>query len=386
MSRSMWKTMLILVVAAVGLSACGSSGSSSSSSSSSAAASTGSASKTDLTSFEKVVKQYEAPITAWPAEAPTEKLKKVEPNKLIVSISLSPEEAGGLAIAEGVVEAAKVMGWRSKIIYGYGQASKTNAAFEQAIALGANVVTTQGIAPEEYKGAIKKLHESGAILVTCCADTPPSKELAQVEMNVHSALTGKIAAAKAVVDAHGEGQFALFNYPAYAVLNHRMGEAQKTFEECSGCKVIPTVNTNPAEAEKTLPSATSTLLQQNPHLTGLINGIDNMVTNFQLPILKQQSSSAAVYTFLGGGPTMKAVEKGEVKAIVVEPLVWEGWAVVDAAARLFDGQTANGQGLPLHLIDQNNIKEARTTAAHNGFWNGDGFDYQSKYKELWGLK
>jgi ribose transport system substrate-binding protein len=383
MSRTRWVALLIAALAAGAvLSACGSSDSDSTS----ANDKEGSGSTADLASFEKTVTEFQRPISAWPAEAPTEPIKKVEPNKLIVNIALSPEEAGGLAVAEGVVEGAEAIGWRSKILYGYGQASKTNAAFEQAIALGADVVTTQGIDPKTYKGAIKKLHDSGAILVTCCADTPPSAELAQAEINAHSAQTGELAASKAIVDSGGEGTFALFNYPEYTVLNNRLGQAQKTFEECSGCELLSTVDTNPAEAEKTLPSATSTLLQQNPDLTGVVNGIDNMVTNFQLPILRQQQSEAGVYTFLGGGPTLEAVEKGEVTAVVVEPLMWVGWAVVDASARLMAGQKADGQGVPLYIIDQDNVKEALSTAASNGFYDANGFDYRGEFEKLWGLK
>lgn len=389
MSRSKWIALVALaVLAATVLAACGSSSSSTSGSTEAAKSSEGGesegSSSADLASFEKIVKQYEEPITEWPAEMPSNPVKKIEPNKLIVSISLSPEEAGGLAIAEGVVEAAKEIGWKSKILYGYGQASKTNAAFEQAIALGADIVTSQGINPETFKGAINKLHEAGAIYVSCCSDVPPSEDLAQAEPNDHSALSGEIAAAKAVVESGGEGKFALFNFPEYAVLQHRLGAAKETFEKCSGCEIVEEVDTNPAEAEKTMPSATSTLLQKNPDLTGIVTGIDNMVTNFQLPILRQQGSEASVYTFLGGGPTLEAVEKGEVSAVVVEPLVWEGWQIVDMSARLLAGEKVTGEGLPLHLITEENVQEELKTAAPNGFYDANGFDYRSKYKELWG--
>lgn len=383
--RTKWIGLLAAAVCVCAvLSACGSSSSGSSSSSSSSG---GSSSKsTDLSKFEALVAEGEAPVTKWPADAPTEPVKKIEPNKLIVDISLSPEEAGGLAIAEGVEEAAQKLHWRSKVLYGYGEASKTTEAFEQAVALKAEAVVTQGINPGEYKGAIKKLHEAGGVLITTSSDYPLSAEYAQAEIDEHSKRSGELAAAKAVVESGGKGTFALFNYPQYTVLNNRLNAAKKVFEECSGCKVLETINTNAAEAEKTLPSATSTLLERNPDLTGLVNGIDNMVTSFQLPVLRQQHSSAAVYTFLGGRPTMEALKKGEIKAVIVDPLVWEGWAAVDNAARLFDHQPVNDGGMPDRIIDQKNVSEALSTAAKNGFWDADGFNYRGEYEKLWGLK
>ena len=170
MLRTRWMALLLVAVAAAAvLSACGSSNSDSSSTS--GGEETSSSASTDLAPFEKLVTEMEAPVTTWPATAPTEPVKKIEPNKLIIDIALSPEEPASLATAEGVVEAAEAIGWDSKILYGEFSAAKTAAAFEQAIALGADAVVTQGIEPQNFKSSIQKLHDSGAILVTPTATT-----------------------------------------------------------------------------------------------------------------------------------------------------------------------------------------------------------------------
>lgn len=387
MLRTRWMALLLAAVAAVAvtalLSACGSSSNDTATSGGGEEASSG---KTDLAPFEKLVEEKEAPITKWPATAPTEPVKNVEPNKLIIDIALSPEEPASLATAEGVVEAAKAIGWDSKILYGEFSAAKTAAAFEQAIALGADAVVTQGIEPQNYKSSIKKLHDSGAILVTTYSDYPTSDEFAQAEVSEHSKESGELAASKAIVESGGEGTFALFNFPEYIVLNNRTEAAQKKLEECSGCEVLPVIDTASAEAEKTMPTSTSTLLQKNPDLTGLFTGIDTFVTAYQLPTIRQQNSEVGVYTYLGGKPTLEALEKGEIKAIVVDPLVWGGWEAIDSVARLFAGQEPGGDGMAQRLLSQDNVQEALSTAAPNGFWDADGFDYKGEYEKLWGLK
>ena len=146
------------------------------------------------------------------------------------------------------------------------------------------------------------------------------------------------------------------------------------------------IDTASAEAEKTMPSATSALLQKNPDLTGFFNGIDTFVTAYQLPTVRQQNSEVGVYTYLGGKPTLEAVEKGEINAVVVDPLNWGGWEAIDSVARLFAGQEPGGDGMAQRLLSKDNVKEALTTAAPNGFWDADGFDYRGEFEKLWGLK
>jgi ABC-type sugar transport system substrate-binding protein len=384
MLRLRWVAFLLVAVAAVGaLSACGSS-KSSSSSSSSASAGGASSGKPELASFEKLVKEKEAPITKWPSTAPTEPVK-ITPNKLVIDIALSPQEPASLATAEGVTEAAKRVGWRTKILYGEFSAAKTAAAFEQAIALGANAVVAQGIEPSQYKSSIKKLHEAHALFVSTYSDEGTSTG-GDGEVSEHSAPSGELAAAKAIVDSGGKGEFVQFNFPEYLVLNNRTKGAEKVFKECSGCKILSTVNTASAEAEKTLPTATSTLLQQHPQLTAFLTGIDTFVTQYQMPVVRQQSSKVGVYTYLGGKPTLEALKKGEIKAVVVDPLVWGGWEAVDSVARLFAGKKPNGDGMAQRLLTKANVEEASKTLAHNGFWDADGFNYKGEFEKLWGLK
>jgi ribose transport system substrate-binding protein len=392
MSKLRWLSIL-LVAALAGatlLSACGSSGGSSSSSGSTAESSEegseeGGGSSTNLAAFEEVVKEAEAPITSWPANAPTEPVKKIEPNKLIVDITFSPEEPAAFAAVEGVQEAAKALGWQSKVLYNEFSAATTNSDFEQAIALGADAVIAQGIEPSEYKASIKKLHESGAVFVSMFTAEGTATG-ADAEVSEHPLEAGEAMASKAIVDAGGEGQFAEFGYPIYKDNDERGVGVEKKFGECSGCELLPIINTNSAEAEKTLPTATSTLLQKNPNLTAIISSIDTFLDLYQLPVLREQGSEVAVYTYNGSGATLEALKKGEINAVDVYALPWSGWEAVNCVARLFAGQEPGGEGVPNRLISQENLGRAYKTSSKNGFWDGEGFDYQSEYEKLWGLK
>jgi hypothetical protein len=103
-------------------------------------------------------------------------------------------------------------------------------------------------------------------------------------------------------------------------------------------------------------------------------------------VMRQQNSKVGVYTYLGAKATLEALNKGEIKGVVVEPLVWGGWEAVDSVARVFDGQKPDGQGMPLRLLSSKNSAEALKGLAPNGFWDADGFDYKGEYEKLWKLK
>lgn len=382
-------TLALLVLVAV-VSACGGGGSSSSSTESTGATepaeSTEGGGSASIAQFEERVKEKEKPITEWPAGAPTEPVKKVEPGKLIVDIALSPEEPSSLTTAEGVVEAAEAIGWKSKILYSEYSSAGTNAAFEQAITLGANAVVTQGIEPNLYKSAIKKLHESGAILVTTYSEFPASEEFAQAEVSQPSAELGELAAAAGIVESGGTGSFANFGFPQFEAVKVTTEGFENEIAKCAECEVLSTINTNAAEAEKTLPTATSTVLQQNPELYGLFNPLDTFLDSFQLPVVRQQGGETKVYATLCGKPTLEAIEKGEVAGCVTYPLTWGGWVAIDTIARLFAGQKPYSEGvLVTRIVNSGNVKEVMEHLGPTNFWDADGFDYRGEYEKLWGV-
>jgi ribose transport system substrate-binding protein len=393
MIKLRWLSFLLIaaLAGATLLSACGSSGGSSSSSGSTEEGGAEETSEepgssgTNLAAFEEVVKEAEAPITSWPANAPTELVKKVEPNKLIVDVALSPEEPASLAAVEGVVEAAKVIGWQSKVIYTEFSAANTNSAFEQAIALGADAVIAQGIEPSEFQSSINKLHESGAVFVGMF-NAEGTTTGADAEVTEHPREAGEAMASKMIADAGGKGQFAEFGYPIYKDNNERGVGLEKKFSECSECELLPLIKVNSAEAEKTLPTATSTLLQQNPDLTAIVSSIDTFLDLYQLPVFREQGGEVAVYTYNGSGATLEALKKDEIKAVDVYALPWSGWEAINCVAYLLAGQPPGGEGVPNRLISQENIARAYKTSSKNGFWDGEGFDYKGEYEKLWGLK
>jgi ribose transport system substrate-binding protein len=371
-------TLLAALALAAVLSACGSSGSSSSSG---GGGSTGGSesSSTNLKPFEETVATALKEPSEWPKDAPTEPIKNIEPGKLIVDIPCGFASPGCRVIGEAAGEAAEKLGWQFKMIDGEFSPAKQRAAFEQAIALNADAIITQGIDPTQFADVIKKAHADGIRYVAGFSDNPVG-ELNEAEIDTKAAESGKIIASKAIVDNGGEGQYALFNFPVYHVLRDRMESANKTIEECSGCEVVSETKINPAEAANTLSSATSAVVQKYPDLSAIITGIDNFAAE-QVPTLNSLNYEGGLYSVNGEEQALTAIEKGDENATVANPLVWGGWASIDNAARLFAEQPVNNGGLPLHLIDAENMPKELTEVGYE-----PEFDFKGEYEKLWGLK
>jgi ribose transport system substrate-binding protein len=336
------------------------------------------ASSGGLEPFEATVDTALEEITEWPEDAPTEPVK-IESGKSLVFIPCGLASPGCRVIGESAEEAAKKLGWSFKVIDGELSPTKTRSAFEQAIALNPDAILTTGIDPTQYADLIKKAHSDGIKYVAGFSDNEPG-ELNEAEVDTKAALSGKIIASKAIVDNNGEGQYALFNFPVFKVLRDRMTAVKETIEECEKCEIVAEEEINPAEAGQTLPSATSAVVQKNPDLSAIITGIDGFAAE-QLPTLNGLGYEGGLYSVNGEEQAIKAIEKGEENATVANPLVWGGWAEVDDAARLFAGMEPSGGGIPLRLLDKENLPP---NLGPQGFETE--FEFKPEFEKLWGLK
>jgi hypothetical protein len=66
-------------------------------------------------------------------------------------------------------------------------------------------------------------------------------------------------------------------------------------------------------------------------------------------------------------------------ADIVEPEDWNGYAAVDQAIRLLNGQPLANENLPIKLLNKDNVPPEGQP------YTGDGVDYKGMYHALWGV-
>src|SRR5450755_1498487 len=111
-----------------------------------------------------------APARTWdgPTSGP-----KAQANKFVVYVSTDQKNGGALGVGNGVVEAAKAIGWRSQVIDGQGTVSGQAAALSQAIALKPDGIVLGGIDAVGLKTAVERATGLGIKVVGWHAGPKP---------------------------------------------------------------------------------------------------------------------------------------------------------------------------------------------------------------------
>ena len=98
-----------------------------------------------------------APVTTWTGPV----RPKAVGHKLIVVVSTDQRNGGARGVGEGVVEAAKVLGWDRRVIDGQGSTAERASGINQAIALKADGLVLDAIDAAEQSAAVESAAKAG---------------------------------------------------------------------------------------------------------------------------------------------------------------------------------------------------------------------------------
>lgn len=384
-SRSWFVFSLVglLAVAAI-VAGCGSSDSSDSTGSSSSTSPTsesgGGGGDLYPASFKTMVEEAKEPITKWPGPTTSPKLK---PSQLVFSIPCSKIAEGCQFINEGVEEAAKAAGWEYQTVNPEGDPDKSNAAIRQAVAAGADAIVIISIDPKLVAGPLAEAEKAGiAVIMTTGGheDELPFLEEHGVshDVSIHAEFQGELLGAFAAVEGEGEAQLAMFTAPEFPTITQRYDGTRKTLEECPGCSVVSSTNFTQTEIATKLGPAYQSVLQANPSVNFGWVGLDAAAGVMVAAAEQPGAIAPPLLGFDGNKQNIEFVLEGKQLADVGAPLHWMGWAALDNANRILQGEPAvKDDGIPSRLITKENAGEY----VENGFQGG--INYQEKYEQLW---
>jgi ribose transport system substrate-binding protein len=384
----------LLVTSAVALTACGSSSSSSSESSESTgseATATTEGGEEEVTeeggeeegggaypaSFTPSIEEAKKPPTEWKGPTASPAFKK---NMLVYSIPCSKVAEGCVRVNDGIKAAAEKMGWQFKSINPEGDVGRSGAAIEEATNAGADIIFDIAIDPSLVSGPIKKARQAGiTVMCASCAapesDVGPNKLSGQVGLDAVE--QGQLMAAFLAVESEGSAKVAFLDDPEFGVVNARVEGFKPAFEECGGCEIVAESKFTAAEITTSLAQKTQSFLQSNPSAEYIWVPYDSAAGPV-VQAVSETGSQVKVVAFDGNVPNIQYVAEGKQLATIGSALEWTGWAAVDDANRLLNGEEELPEpGIPNILITEEDAAEY----AKEGF-QGDA-DYQAKYVELW---
>ncbi|MFT4220911.1 MAG: substrate-binding domain-containing protein [Microbacterium sp.] len=291
---------------------------------------------------------------------------------------------GGInTVQKGVLEAAEAIGWTVDAYDGKGTTQGRSDALSQAIAAQPAAIILGGFDPTEQASTIQQAGDAGIPVIGWHAGSTvgPGNGLF-TNITTDPLQVSQLAAAYAVADSDGEAGVAIFTDGQYDIAVQKAKAMQAYVEACETCTVLSYQDSPIAEADQRMPGIISQLLQSNgDDLTYLLAINGNYFGGAQQALRAAGVDPAGPPKSVAAGDG-DAAEFQRIRnvdyqaATVAEPLLLQGWQLVDEANRAIAGEEDSGFVALPALVTKQNVPD------------GDVFDppskYRDVYKSVWG--
>jgi ribose transport system substrate-binding protein len=291
---------------------------------------------------------------------------------------------GGInTVSEGVKAAAAVLGWTVDSYDGKATAQGRTDAMNQAITGHPAAIIVGGFDPTEQASSIKQAADAGIPVIGWHAGPKPGPGNGMfTNVTTDPLKVSQLAAAYAVADSNGKAGVAIFTDGQYDIAILKAKAMEAYLKTCSGCKVLSYQDSPIAEANQRMPGLISNLLQQYGDQLGYLLAINGNYFG------GAQESLRAAGIDPNGKPKSVAAGDGDAAefqrirnhdyqaATVAEPLLLQGWQLVDEANRAVAGQSDSGFVAAPALVTAENVPAGNVYDPSSG--------YQDVYKKVWG--
>lgn len=326
-----------------------------------------------------------APVTDW--TGPKEAVKAPE-HKKIVAIACATVAPYCANVTNGMVEAAKALGWDATYLDGKGSVQGFAQAFETAINNKPDAILVMAIPESLVATYIAKAHANG-IKVIVASSTPENVSIENGKydaiVSIHEDTNALIQAWFVIADSDGKAKLTWMWDPGYPFLTAELERQKKIFATgCPGCKMEEVglrelvAAANPVRMQE----LGAGLLSRNPDAEYILTAYG--LNSHSLFLAAQSTGRKVKVVSKNNDPTNVAfVNKGELYAEMGASSNWGGWATVDVAVRMLAGARVPGtyeENLPEHVF----VKESAPESGEIDWTKL--YDYKTKYLQLWGRK
>ncbi len=292
---------------------------------------------------------------------------------------------GGVnTVSQAVTQAATAIGWRVTVIDGKGNAQGRTDALNQAIAVHPLGIVLGGFDATEQAATIKQAAGLGIPVVGWHAGPDPGPiPAAGVFTNVATDPldVAWLAAAYAVADSNGTAGVVVFTDSQYQVAVRKAQAMREYVKLCTGCTVLSYEDSPIADADARMPGLISSLLQQHGARLSYLLAINGNYFGAAKSALRDAGKPAAgppKAVAAGDGDTaeFQRIRSGDYQAATVaEPMILQGWQLIDELNRALAGQRPSGFVAKPALITQQNVPSTGVFDPPSG--------YQDIYRRIW---
>ncbi|GAA3824817.1 substrate-binding domain-containing protein [Streptomyces phyllanthi] len=330
---------------------------------------------------EDAVEQAERTDVPW--NGPTSGPAAVS-GRSIVYVAQTMTNPGVAGAANGVREAARVVGWNVRVIDGGGTPAGIQSAFSQAVALRPSGIVIGGFDPNATSRQVQQAGAAGIPLIGWHAvPAPGPSDSPRLFTNVTTRVedVARISAQWIIAASNGNAGAVVFTDASIPFAKYKSDLITKELATCSSVDLLASQNIPIPDASSRTPREVSSLLSRFGDRWTHSVAINDLYFADAAPALRAAGRPGEGPPFnIGAGDgdpsAFQRVNSGQYQAATVpEPLSLQGWQIIDEFNRAFSGRPASGYVAPVHISTAANSEGDST-------WDPEG--YQEGYREIWG--
>jgi erythritol transport system substrate-binding protein len=285
---------------------------------------------------------------------------------LIAIITPSPDNPFFKAEAEGADAKAKELGYETLVLVHDDDANKQNELFDTAIARGAKAIILDNAGADASVAPVKKAKDAG--IPSFLIDREITQSGIAVSQIVSNNYQGAQLGAEEFVKLMGEkGNFAeLVGKESDTNAGIRSKGYHDVIDQYPDLKMVAQQSANWSQPEAF--EKMESILQANPDIKGVISGNDTMAMGAWAALEAAGRTDVIVVGFDGSNDVRDSIQKGGIKATVLQPAYRQAQLAVEQADQfLKTGSTGQEekQLMDCELINADNAGSLETFALTN---------------------
>ncbi|MDH6626177.1 ribose transport system substrate-binding protein [Streptomyces sp. LBL] len=306
------------------------------------------------------------------------------PGKTLVYVAQTMTNPGVAGVANGLREAAKVIGWKVRVIDGQGTPAGIQAALSQAVGVKPSGIVLGGFDPRATSAQVARANAEGIPLVGWHAvDSPGPSKHPDLFTNVTTQVEDVADISADWIIAHSDGRagVVVFTDASIPFARNKSQLIEKRLATCADVRLLASENIPIPDAGSRTPQEVSSLLSRFRGRWTYSVAINDLYFADAAPALREAGRKGSGPPFnIGAGDgdpsAFQRINSRQYQAATVpEPLTEQGWQIVDEFDRAFAGRSASAYVAPVHISTAGNSSGARA-------WDPPG--YREAYRKIWG--
>ncbi|MFD4599200.1 substrate-binding domain-containing protein [Streptomyces sp. NPDC058464] len=326
------------------------------------------------------VARAERSDTAW--NGPTTGPAAVS-GRTIVFVAQTMTNPGVAGVANGLREAARVIGWQVRVIDGGGSPAGIQAAMGEAVALRPSGIVIGGFDPGSTSQQVAAAGRAGIPLVgwhAVAAPGPSRRPPLFTNVTTRVEDVAGISAQWIIAHSGGRAGVVLFTDASVPFAKRKSDLIRAKLATCAGVRLLAYENIPIPDASSRTPREVASLLARFPDTWTHSVAINDLYFADAAPAFRAAGRKGTGPPFnIGAGDgdpsAFQRIDSGQYQsATVPEPLSQQGWQIVDEFNRAFSGRPASGYVAPTHVSTAANSAGATS-------WDPPG--YREAYRRIW---